>query len=77
MQINPVSPQVAAQPAAQSAPTAAPTAVEQKSATAKDSAILSQKAKDLAAQLSGKTMQEEARESPVVEMNEEQGKSKK
>jgi len=76
MQINPVSPQVAAPPAVESALKVAPTAVEQKPATAKDSAILSQKAKDLAAQLAGKTAQEEAKESPVVEINEELSKAK-
>jgi hypothetical protein len=76
MQINPVSPQVAAQPAAQAAPQAPPPAAQQTSAKAKDSLFLSQKAKDLAAQLSGKMMQEEAKESPVVEMNEEASKGK-
>jgi hypothetical protein len=76
MQINPVSPQVAAQPAAQAAPQAPPAPEQQVAAKAKDSAFISQKAKDLAAQLSGKTMQEEAKESPVVEMNEEQNKGK-
>jgi hypothetical protein len=39
----------------------------------KDKVELSQKGKDLAAQISGKTMQEEAKESPGVEMQEEQG----
>jgi hypothetical protein len=55
MQINPVSPQVAAPQAGRAAPRAAPTAPEPKPATVKDSANISQKAKDLAAQLSVKT----------------------
>jgi len=38
----------------------------------KDTVELSQKAKDLAAQMSGKTMQEEAKESPGIETQEEQ-----
>ncbi len=38
----------------------------------KDTVELSQKGKDLAAQMSGKTMQEEAKESPGVETQEEQ-----
>ena len=38
----------------------------------KDTVELSQKAKDLAAQMSGKTMQEEAKESPGIEIQEEQ-----
>jgi hypothetical protein len=37
-----------------------------------DTVVLSQKAKDLAAQMSGKVQQEEAKESPGVEMQEEQ-----
>jgi hypothetical protein len=74
MQINPVSPQAVAMPAAKSAP-AAP-AMETPKPAAKDSAEISQRARDLAAQLTGKTAQEEAKESPVVEMNEEQGQVK-
>jgi len=38
----------------------------------KDTVELSQKGKDLAAQMSGKTLQEEAKESPGVETQEEQ-----
>jgi len=38
----------------------------------KDTVELSQKGKDLAAQMSGKTQQEEAKESPGVEAQEEQ-----
>ncbi len=38
----------------------------------KDTVELSQKGKDLAAQMSGKTQQEEAKESPGVETQEEQ-----
>ena len=38
----------------------------------KDTVELSQKAKDLAAQMAGKTMQEEAKESAGIEMQEEQ-----
>ena len=38
----------------------------------KDTAELSQKGKDLAAQMSGKTMQEEAKESSSIEVQEEQ-----
>ena len=37
-----------------------------------DTVELSQKAKDLAAQMAGKTMQEEAKESAGIEMQEEQ-----
>ncbi len=76
MQINPTSPQAPVQPAAQAAPKAPPPAAQPAQVKAKDTAFLSQKAKDLAAQLSGKTMQEEAKESPVVEMNEEASKAK-
>jgi hypothetical protein len=74
MQISAVSPQNAAVPAAQAAPKAGPAPVQVQSAPTKDAAFISQKAKDMAAQLSGKTQQEEAKESPVVEANEEQGK---
>ena len=74
MQIDPVSPQNAVVPTAQAAPKAAVAPVEVQAAPRQDSAYLSQKAKDLAAQMSGKTMQEEARESPAVESNEEQAK---
>ncbi|MGD0626456.1 MAG: hypothetical protein ABSB32_17280 [Thermodesulfobacteriota bacterium] len=38
----------------------------------KDTVVLSQRAKDLAAQMSGKTVQEEAKESPGIETQEEQ-----
>ena len=76
MQINPVGSQVAAQAATKAAPQPPPTPPQQTEVKAKDTAVISQKAKDLAAQLSGKTAQEEAKESPVVEMNEEQSKSK-
>jgi hypothetical protein len=40
----------------------------------KDTVILSQEAKDMAAQASGKTVQEEARESAAVKAQEEQTK---
>jgi hypothetical protein len=51
--------------------------VPQAPAPKKDAAIISEQAKDLAAQMSGKTAAEEAKESPVVEAREEQGKSGK
>ena len=38
----------------------------------KDTVELSQKGRDLAAQMSGKTVQEEAKESPGIETQEEQ-----
>ena len=40
----------------------------------KDTEILSEKGKDMAAKASGQTAQKEEKESPVVEMREEAGK---
>ncbi|MCX6137094.1 MAG: hypothetical protein NTV54_06330 [Ignavibacteriales bacterium] len=50
-----------------------PKAVEEitQPAAKKDTAFISEKAKDLAAQASGKTEQEETKESPAVEQREE------
>lgn len=73
MQITPaapqnVTPQVApAVPKQDAKPVEAPVQPPKK-----DTVVLSQKAKDLAAQMSGKTVQEEAKESPGIEMQEEQ-----
>jgi hypothetical protein len=41
----------------------------------KDAAIISERAKDLAAQLSGKIASEEMKESPAIEAGEEQVKA--
>jgi hypothetical protein len=82
MQINPVAQSYAPAQAAPVAPAQDTQAVEapqqqQAAAQQKDTVNLSQSAKDLAAQASGKTTQEEAKEAPVVEMREEQAKAAK
>ncbi len=75
MQTNPVSQSNAATQMVQVAPKQDPqpiqAPVQQKpQAAQKDEVILSQAGKDQAAQLSGNTVQEEAKESPVVAMQE-------
>ena len=74
MTIQPAGPSIQVAPTAQSALQKPDQSAQAQSAAPKDTANISQKAKDLAAQLNGKTQQEEAKESPVVEANEEQGK---
>ena len=76
MQINPIQQNSGIADVAKAAPKHAEASVQPHVAPKKDTAYISQAAKDLAAQLSGKTAQEEATESPVVEAREEQGKSK-
>ena len=76
MQITPNQQNSGIAEAAKAAPNHAAAPAQTHAAHKKDTAIFSQGAKDLAAQLSGKQAQEEAKESPVVEAQEEQGKSK-
>jgi hypothetical protein len=82
MQISPVAQNNAAAQAAPVAPKQDAQAVQAPvqqtpQAGKKDTVNLSQSAKDMAAQMSGKTTQEEAKEAPVVEMREEQAKAAK
>jgi hypothetical protein len=74
MQINPIVPPNAAAPAVKVEPKAKAAPVQAPVAPKQDTLFLSQKAKDMAAQLSGKTMQEENKESPVVETTEGEAK---
>ncbi len=74
MQITPVSHSSVATSPAPAGVQSRPAPVQEEAVRIKDTANISQKSKDLAAQLTGKMQQEEAQESPVVEANEEQGK---
>ena len=75
MQITPVAQESVTAMASTAAPQQAPAPVQapvqqQPQARQKDDVILSQAAKDMAAQLSGRSAQEEAKESPAVAMQE-------
>ncbi len=75
MQTNPISQSNAATQMGQVAPKQDPqpiqAPVQQKpQAAQKDEVVLSQAAKDMAAQLSGRSAQEEAKESPAAAMQE-------
>jgi len=75
MQVKPVGQPNIATPPVHRASKPAVSPVKQQVAPKQDTVFLTQKGKDLAASMSGKLLQEEAQESPVVEANEEQAKS--
>ena len=73
MGIAPVQ-EVSVAEVATAAPKHEKTSVQPQAEQRKDTAIISEKGKDMAAKLSGKTFAEEAKESPAVEAREEQAK---
>jgi hypothetical protein len=73
MQVNPVSPQpVVAEPAARTAPKPLPPQVAQQPAPKADTVVLSERAKDLAAKQTGKSVAEEMHESLTAKEREAQ-----
>lgn len=71
MQVNPVGPQpVVAEPVARTAPKPAAPQVAQQPAPKEDTVVLSERAKDLAAKQTGKSVSEEMNESLTAKERE-------